>query len=188
MSGKALAALPPSISLRILSDGLAGHESQTLGISAEMGLVPDIRRVSPRNSSRRSRPSAPSTQVNRPASRQPHRAALAGHRAGGGTPHPAISATPETRIRQAGFHRLRQCAANGLRAADLIVAPIHDGIFGRNVVTPVTPPNRLSPAVLAQARRNPDPRVAALPAPRAALLIAETTGIFASRRGRHRAG
>ncbi len=172
MSGKALAALPPSISLRILSDGLAGHESQTLGIAAEMGLVPDIRRVSPRKLFAALAPFGPIDPSESPR--------FLGSPIAPPWPDITLAAGRRTlpylrRLKRESGRRVFtvyvNAPANGLRAADLIVAPIHDGIFGRNVVTPVTPPNRLSPAVLAQARRNPDPRVAALPAPRAALLI-----------------
>jgi mitochondrial fission protein ELM1 len=60
---------------------------------------------------------------------------------------------------------------SGSRTADLIVAPQHDGLRGGNVMAPLTPPNRLSPAALAQARATPDPRIAILPEPRIALLI-----------------
>ena len=50
----------------------------------------------------------------------------------------------------------------GRAAADLIVSPLHDGFFGPNVVTPITPANRASPELLARLRREPDPRVASL--------------------------
>jgi mitochondrial fission protein ELM1 len=48
---------------------------------------------------------------------------------------------------------------------------VHDGLFAPTVFTPVTPANSISAALLAGLRKDPDPRVAVLPAPRAALLI-----------------
>ncbi|MBY0611865.1 MAG: mitochondrial fission ELM1 family protein [Beijerinckiaceae bacterium] len=56
-------------------------------------------------------------------------------------------------------------------AADLIWAPAHDRLRGANVMTTLTSPHRLHASVLAEARRRPDPRLAALPAPRIALLL-----------------
>lgn len=58
----------------------------------------------------------------------------------------------------------------GPEAADLIWAPTYDGIRGPNVVTTLTSPHRLSAARLAETRAAPDPRLAALPSPRAAVL------------------
>ncbi|WP_370631438.1 mitochondrial fission ELM1 family protein [Methylosinus sp. Sm6] len=61
--------------------------------------------------------------------------------------------------------------ATGQGTADLIVAPRHDGSSGADVLTPLTPPNRLTPQLLAQARAAPDPRVGALSGPVAGLLV-----------------
>ncbi len=171
-SGKALAALPPPITLRILSDGLAGHEAQTLGIAEAMGLVPDFRRVKPRKIFAVLAPFGPIDPRESPrhlgspiAPPWPDIALAAGRRT-----LPYLRRLKRESGRRI-FTIYVNAPANGRRAADLIVAPIHDGLFGRNVFTPLTPANRLSPAALAQARRSPDPRIAALPSPRAALLI-----------------
>ncbi len=61
--------------------------------------------------------------------------------------------------------------ATGVSTADLIVAPVHDEFTGVNVMTPITPANRLTPEILATARAAPDPRVAALQGRRVALLV-----------------
>ncbi len=61
--------------------------------------------------------------------------------------------------------------ATGTSTADLIVAPRHDGFTGENVFNPMTPANRLTPEILAKTRAAPDPRVAALPGRRVAMLI-----------------
>ena len=59
----------------------------------------------------------------------------------------------------------------GPGAADLIWAPTYDRVRGPNVIKTLTSPHRLSDARLAKARAVPDPRLAALPAPRAAVLV-----------------
>jgi uncharacterized protein len=54
---------------------------------------------------------------------------------------------------------------------DLIWAPEHDGLSGDNVVSTLTSPHPFSGMKLAAARAQPDPRVVALPAPRAAIVL-----------------
>lgn len=56
-------------------------------------------------------------------------------------------------------------------AFDMIWAPEHDRIEGPNVISTLSSPHTLSPELIAQARANPDPRVAALKGPRLALLL-----------------
>lgn len=56
-------------------------------------------------------------------------------------------------------------------AMDLIVVPEHDRLAGPNIFTALTPANRLSAAQFAAARAAPDPRIAALPAPRVGLIL-----------------
>ncbi len=59
----------------------------------------------------------------------------------------------------------------GAGLADLIWVPAHDSLRGENVIVTPTTPHRLRPELLAAARQNPDLRIAALPAPRAALVL-----------------
>jgi mitochondrial fission protein ELM1 len=58
----------------------------------------------------------------------------------------------------------------GAGTADLVWVPEHDRLRGENVIATLTPPHRISPERLAQARAQPDPRLAALPSPRVAIL------------------
>ncbi len=169
--GKALAALP-KLDLRILSDGRAGHEAQMFGIAEALGLTPDIRDIHPRPFYAAVAPFGPLDPLEvetRPGSPiappWPDMALACGRRT-----LPYLR-----RIKRASkghvFTVYLNAPANGPRAADLVVAPVHDGLFGPTVFTPVTPANRVSPALLARLRENPDPRLKALSAPRAALLI-----------------
>ena len=169
--GKALATLP-KLDLRILSDGRAGHEAQMFGIAEALGLTPDIRDIHPRPFYAAVAPFGPLDPLEtetRPGSPiappWPDMALACGRRT-----LPYLR-----RIKRASkghvFTVYLNAPANGPRAADLVVAPVHDGLFGPNVFTPVTPANRISPDLLARLRKDPDPRLKALPAPRAALLI-----------------
>ena len=167
----ALVAATP-IDLRVLSDGLAGHEAQTLGIAEALGVVPDLRRVAPRKL----------YQLIAPFGAVDPRETEARFGSPIAFPWPDIALAAGRRTLPY-LKRLKRISgrkvftvyvnrpATGARAADLVVAPLHDGLFGRTVVTPVTPANRVTPELLAKLRRAPDPRVGMLPAPRAALLI-----------------
>lgn len=167
----ALVAATP-IDLRILSDGLAGHEAQTLGIAEALGVVPDLRRVHPRKFYELLAPFGPvdpretEARFGSPiAFPWPDIALGAGRRT-----LPYLKRLKRISGRKV-FTVYVNRPATGARAADLVIAPLHDGLFGRTVVTPVTPANRITPELLARLRLAPDPRIAALPAPRAALLV-----------------
>ncbi len=59
---------------------------------------------------------------------------------------------------------------------DLIWVPEHDALRGANVISTLTSPHPFSPARLAAARATPDPRLAALPSPRCAILLGGPSG------------
>ncbi len=171
-AGQALVPAADALNLRILSDELAGHDAQTLGIAEALGLEPDIRRIHPRKFFELIAPFGPldwrerESRAGSPiAPPWPEMALAAGRRA-----LPYLK-----RLKRASGRKVFTIYVNrpmtGRAAADLIVAPLHDGFFGPNVVTPITPANRVAPELLARLRRDPDPRVFALPAPRAALLV-----------------
>lgn len=159
--------LSPDTWLCVLSDGRAGHEAQTLGVADAVGLPPEVRRIAPRRLFAALAPFGPIDPREKAAVAPPF-------------PDIVIAAGRRTipylrRLKDASGRRVFTVYVNtpagGSRTADLIVAPWHDGFSGRNVVAPVTPANRLTPALLRRLRENPDPRVAALPGPRVALLV-----------------
>jgi mitochondrial fission protein ELM1 len=59
----------------------------------------------------------------------------------------------------------------GLGTADLIWVPEHDSLRGRNVITTLTAPHSYSQARLSEIRKSMAPQIAALPAPRASVLL-----------------
>ncbi|WP_281801997.1 mitochondrial fission ELM1 family protein [Methylocystis echinoides] len=159
--------------LRILTDGRAGHEAQMLGLAKALGLTPDLRRVTPHHPYDWLAPFGPPDPRDAAAFAPPYPdiCIAAGRR--------TIPALRRLKRDSGGrtFTVYLNAPATGLRTADLIVAPRHDRFTGPNVVTPLTPPNRISAERLAQARAAPDPRIAALPCPRAAMLIGDAKGV-----------
>jgi uncharacterized protein len=169
---------PERMSAWVLSDGVAGHEAQTLGIAEALGLSPRVIRLAPRKFyaflapygpiDPRDAPSAPESPIAPP---YPNILIAAGRRT---VPY-------LRRVRSASngtFTVFVNDPRTGVSTADVIVAPRHDRLSGPNVLSPATPANRITDARLAAARAHPDPRIAALPQPRAAMLIGGDSGRY----------
>lgn len=155
----------------VLSDGKAGDELQALSVAEALGLVPEIHRVAPRPPFTWFMPWGPIDPRERPGALNspvalPFPDLLIGSgrravpylrfvkRASGGRTYTAFLKDPRI----------------GPKAADFIWAPDYDRIRGPNVLTTLTPPHRVSPERLAEARTEPDFRLALLPHPRVAVL------------------
>ena len=161
------AGLPALASVRILSDGRAGHEAQALGIAAALGLHAEVRRIAPRPFYAFFAPFGPPDprDVSVVAPPWPDIVIAAGRRT-----IPYLRKLRRLSGRRVFTVYLNR-PATGPGTADVIVAPRHDGFFAANVVAPITPANRLTPQLLAHLRRAGDPRLADLPRPRVALLV-----------------
>ncbi len=164
--------LPAGTTAWVITDGKIGDEVQCFGIADELGLLPERRLIAPRAPwswltphgpvDPREAPSRPGSPVAPPF---PDVAIAAGRRtvpylrrvkrASGGRTFTVFVKDPYT----------------GTGTADVIWIPEHDRLRGDNVVVTLTPAHRLRPAVLAAARAAPDPRIAALPGPRVALVL-----------------
>jgi mitochondrial fission protein ELM1 len=159
--------LPAGVTLRVIGDGRTGHEAQSLGVAEALGGAPDFRRIAPRRLFDWLAPIGPMDPQDAGAVSPPWPdiAIAAGRR--------TLPALRQLKRDSGGcaFTVYINRPLTGCVAADFIIAPRHDGFAGRNVMTPTTPANRLSPEILVATRLAPDPRVATLPAPRVALLI-----------------
>ncbi len=162
-------SLPPKgTSVWILGSGKAGHEVQSLGIARALGIEPSIKPVRPRLLYRALAPWGPADPRDAAQWAAPPFPDIA--IAGGRATIPGLRALK----RASGGRVFTICLQDpraGTSAADLIWVPEHDRLRGENVVVTLTSPHGLSAAVLAQARASPDPRIAALQAPRAALVL-----------------
>jgi mitochondrial fission protein ELM1 len=151
----------------ILSDGRSGHEAQTLGLAEALGLRPRVIRLAPRGLVAALSPFGPIDPRERGlvAPPFPDIVLACGRR--------TIPYLRHVKRASGGavFTVYVNRPATGLRTADLIIAPRHDAFFGANVLTPPTPPVRVTPERLAAARAAPDPRIAALPAPVVGVLV-----------------
>jgi mitochondrial fission protein ELM1 len=152
----------------IISDGVAGHLAITRGIAETLGLVVDVKAVDPGFPWRHLAPNGPAapSQLNALLAEPLPELVLGAGR----------QTVPFVRaLRRAGkgrvFTVLFQSPRAGVNSAHLIWVPSHDGLRGPNVITTLTPPHRFTAAALAGLRAHTPAEIAALPAPRIALLL-----------------
>ncbi len=161
----------------ILSSGMIGHEMNCLGVAEALGAPYEKIVVTPRRLFSALSPYGPLDPKDRP------------DRPGTilSPPHPDIAiasgraTVPYLRaLKRAGgrslFAVFLQDPRYARREFDLIWTPLHDRLAGRNVVATLTSPHPFSAARLHGFRKTPDPRLIALPAPRAAVLLGGPSG------------
>jgi mitochondrial fission protein ELM1 len=164
----------------VLSSGKAGHEANSRGVAEALGAPYALRVVAPRPLFARLAPYGPLDPKDRPG--------RAGSVFAPPFPHVVISCgrvtVPYVRAikraaGQAVFTVFLQDPRASRASMDLIWAPDHDGLTGGNVIATLTSPHPFSAARLAAARAEPDPRIAALPGPRAAIILGGPSGAYA---------
>jgi mitochondrial fission protein ELM1 len=155
----------------VLGSGRIGHEINALGVVEALGGVFEMRRVAPRYLYGRLAPWGPV---------DPRDASVLQ-----GPPPDVLIASgrmtvPYVRALKRSFPKLFAVFLQDPRWArgemDLIWVPEHDALRGSNVMATLTSPHPFSPARLAAARATPDPRLAALPAPRCAVALGGPSG------------
>jgi uncharacterized protein len=160
----------------VVTDGKVGDESPCLGLAEAMGLSPERRIVRPRRLFAALAPRGPIDPHERPAA----------------PGSPIAPPFPDVLIasgrRTVPYLRSVRRASGGktftiflknprvsASVADVVWVAAHDAardlIRADNVIISVAGPHRVSEKALQHARENPDPRIAALPEPRMALLL-----------------
>jgi mitochondrial fission protein ELM1 len=164
----------------ILSSGMVGHETNCLGVAEALGAPYKTVVVAPRRLFRGLSPYGPIDPKDRP------------DRPGSilSPPFPDIViacgrvTVPYIRaLKRAGGRKLFAAFLQDPRHArsefDLIWTPLHDRLSGPNVIATLTSPHPFTTARLTALRETPDPRIAALPAPRASVLLGGPSGAHA---------
>lgn len=162
----------PIPSVWVLTDGKAGDEVQCLGVAERLRVVPEIRRIAPRKPFAWLMPRGPIDPREGPERRNspirppfPDILIASGRRA-----IPYVRAVRKA-SNGATFTVLLKDPRTGTGAADFIWVAEHDRLRGDNVLVTTTSPHRLAPGRLADARQHPPAAIAALPSPRAAVLV-----------------
>jgi hypothetical protein len=161
----------------VLSSGMVGHEVNCAGVAEALGLPYKKILVAPRGVFSALAPYGPLDPKDSP------------ERAGSvlAPPFPDIAiasgrvTVPYIRaLKRAGgakvFAVFLQDPRFARREFDLLWAPRHDGLSGTNVIATLTSPHPFSAARLETLRGAPDPRLAALPSPRAAVVLGGPSG------------
>ncbi len=164
--------LPQATRCWILTDGKIGDEVQCRGLAEALHIKAELRRVAPRGIYAWAMPFGPSdpregpqTQGSPLAPPYPDLAIAAGRRT-----VPYLRAVKRL-SKGATFTVFLKDPYCSRKFFDFIVVPEHDRLRGDNVMTTLTPANRLSAEAFAAARRMPKARIARLPRPRVALLL-----------------
>lgn len=158
--------LPADARVLVLACGHAGHEVLCHGVAAALGGRTQVKRLAPRKLFATFSPWGP---VDPADAVEPPWADVT--LASGRIAVPYLRA-----VKRKSGGRAFTVFLHDPRTArgvfDLVWAPEHDrGLRGDNVLQTLTSPHTLSPDVLAAARAAPDLRIAALPAPRMAMVL-----------------
>jgi uncharacterized protein len=163
----------------IISDGKAGHEAQARGVAEALGLAVEIKRVAPATPWSLLSPWGP----------------VAPSEGFGSPPSQFCPPWPDFafaigRLTIPYIRRLKRMAGIGTytvilldpkvspKTADLFWVPEHDKLRGPNVITTLTAPHTFSANRLADLRGRVPADIAALPAPRVAVLLGGPNGDY----------
>ncbi|HXW20628.1 MAG TPA: mitochondrial fission ELM1 family protein [Roseiarcus sp.] len=163
----------------VLSSGRAGHEANCLGVAEALGAPYDKRIAEPRRLFASLSPFGPLDPKDRPG------------RPGSiiAEPFPSV-AIACGRVTVPYLRALKRFAGRKVFAVflqdpryarsefDLIWTPEHDRLSGTNVISTLTSPHPFSSARLAALSAAPDPRIASLPRPRAAILLGGASAAY----------
>lgn len=163
----------------VITDGKAGMLVQARGVADALGLAYETKQVSPSGIFKLTAPWGPVSPKERFGSAS---SAFA-------PPWPQVAiATGRASIpyiralkRLAGaatFTVVLQDPRAGTKIADLIWVPEHDRLRGANVITTLTAPHSFSPERLRALRQSMPAEIAALPAPRVAVVLGGKNGVY----------
>ena len=160
----------------VVTDGSQGMDSQGLGLAEAVGLTPILKHISVRVPWRRL---PPSLWIRPLAALDPRGDRLE-------PPWPDVlitcgkrSVAPAIAVRRASGGKTLTVHIQDPQVKpekfDLVVAPAHDRLAGRNVLTTLTAIHRVTPAKLSAAAERFGPDLAPLPRPLVAVLIGGST-------------
>ncbi|MGE5539393.1 MAG: mitochondrial fission ELM1 family protein [Gemmatimonas sp.] len=176
MSGPTTAGRAPlaSVGVRawIVTNGAAGFEAQALGVAEALGVTAEIKRVSPPAPWRWIAPWGPAAPDPQIAPPWPDLVIASGRQ--------SIPYARKIRRDSKGksFVAILQNPAVAPSHFDFVWAPAHDRLNGRNVLSTLTSPHRLTPERLATEAARLAPSIALLPRPRIAVLLGGTNAVY----------
>ena len=164
-SPKMSGLLPPTTRILIVTPDKAGHEVICRGVAQALGGQVESLQPQPRKLYELMSPWGPADP------RTPWPEPMPDIALGSGRTAASVLRTLKERSGGKVFTVFLHDPRMRRAAFDMIWAPEHDKLAGPNVITTLSSPHTLSPALIADARAIPDPRIAALRGPRFALLL-----------------
>lgn len=164
--------LPAGTSCWVLTNGMAGFESQVIGVAEALGLAPEVKRVSPTPPFKWMAPWGPAPPNETVAPPWPDLLIASGRQ--------SIPYARMIRRKSGGrtFTVILQDPRVDPAAFDFVWAPAHDRLTGANVLSTAVSPHRLTRQRLAEEAELFAPQVAHLPHPRVAVLIGGTNAVY----------
>ncbi len=164
--------VPVGTSCWVVTNGMAGFEMQAIGVAEALGLTPELKRVKPTAPYKWLAPWGPAAPNDDIAAPWPDMVIASGRqsipyarrikKASGGKTFVVILQNPK--VNPAHF--------------DLVWAPEHDQLSGRNVISTLTAPNRITAQKLAAAADRLKQRYAALPPKRVAVVLGGPNKVY----------
>jgi hypothetical protein len=156
----------------VLTNGMAGMESQVIGIAEALGATPEIKRVSPRGPCRWLAPWGPAAPQADIAPPWPDLLIASGRQ--------SIPYARMIRRQSAGrtFTVILQDPRVAPRHFDFVWASVHDRLEGPNVFSTLASPHRVTKEKLAADAARFEAQVAHLPHPRVAVLLGGTNAAY----------
>ncbi|MBX3496383.1 MAG: mitochondrial fission ELM1 family protein [Parvibaculum sp.] len=160
------------LSLWVLTNGMAGFETQAIGIAEALGATPQVKRVSPPPPWKWLAPHGPAAPQAGIAPPWPDLLIASGRQ--------SIPYARMIRRRSGGrtFTVVLQNPRVDPSHFDFVWAPAHDRLEGPNVLSTVVSPHRLTRDRLAAEAARFEAEVAHLPHPRVAVLLGGTNAVY----------
>ncbi len=164
---------PPDPRVLVIGSGKAGHEANALGVAEAIGLGFQMMRVGASGVFDVLAPYGPLAPAERARFlAAPFAEIIIGC---GRATVPVLRAMKQARGAKV-FAVMLQDPRASRGVMDMIWTPAHDRLRGDNVFTTLTSPHPISAQRLARERAAPDPRLARLPRPRAAVILGGPSG------------
>jgi len=164
--------LPSGTTCWIVTNGMAGFEMQAVGVTEALGLTPELKRVRPPAPYKWMAPWGPAAANESIAAPWPDIVIASGRQ----------SIPYARKIKKASgdktFVAILQNPKVTPSQFDLVWAPEHDQLTGRNVLSTLTAPNRITPEMLAKAAGELSQRYAALPEKKIAVVLGGPNKVY----------
>lgn len=164
--------IPANLTCWVLTNGMAGFETQVIGVAEALGLAPVVKRVAPTPPFRWMAPWGPAQPQEGIAPPWPDVLIASGRQ--------SIPYARMIRKKSGGrtFTVILQDPRVGPANFDFVWAPAHDRLSGENVLSTPVSPHRLTQKRLAEEAALFAPQVAHLPHPRVAVLLGGTNAVY----------